>query len=85
MVSLRVVLNVIQNTDFFIQISKMSIVSIAIKYRNITYYTRGIWRCYFTCKLYLHSPSAHLELKFLKNVHGSPAYNYRGCSTKCLK
>ena len=30
-----------------------------MKYRITTYYTRrGIWLCYFTRKLYLHSPSA---------------------------
>ena len=53
---MRVVLS--SNTDFFIQISKMSIVSISRK-ELTTYYTRrGIWRCYFTHKLYLHSPSA---------------------------
>ena len=52
-----------------------------MKYRINTYYTRrGIWLCYFTRKLYLHSPSARentmLLVKYLAIFH-SYSCNWR--------
>ena len=65
LVGMRVVFNVflvIQNTDFFIQISKMSCM-----YMNygIKHTRHGIWRCYFTRKLYLLSPLARENMTLL--------------------
>ena len=59
---MRVFLNAFLVTKKKFFFSKMSIV----KYRITTYYTRrGIWLCYFTHKLYLHSPSAHENMTLL--------------------